>query len=80
MKKAKVMLTAIAVFAVVGGALAVKASRFGSTIFAATTSGGAATVTLQNRALGPGANQSVGYFTTSAGAIVTATTFAHDQQ
>jgi hypothetical protein len=33
MKKAKVMLTAIAVMAVVGGALAFKAKKFGSTIY-----------------------------------------------
>lgn len=30
MKKAKIMLTAIAVFAVIGGALAFKAAKFGS--------------------------------------------------
>lgn len=33
MKKVKIMLTAITVFAVVGGALAFKAQKFGITVF-----------------------------------------------
>lgn len=35
MKKAKIALTAIGVFAIVGGALAFKANKFGSTVFCA---------------------------------------------
>ena len=38
MKKAKVILTAITVFAVVGGALAFKAKNFGSDIFCTNSS------------------------------------------
>ncbi|SEM38620.1 hypothetical protein SAMN04488505_104240 [Chitinophaga rupis] len=46
MKKAKVMLTAIAVFAVVGGALAFKAKKFGgSTYYVSTTTTLSATAT-----------------------------------
>ena len=38
MKKAKILLTAIGIFAIVGGALAFKANR-GARIFCATTTG-----------------------------------------
>jgi len=39
MKRVKIMLTAIAVLAVVGGALAFKAKTFGSQIYCTTTAG-----------------------------------------
>jgi hypothetical protein len=54
MKKVKIMLTAITVFAVVGGALAFKAQKFGTAIFYKTratdpTCTIPAFTTLQNR-------------------------------
>jgi len=40
MKKVKIMLTAITVFAVVGGALAFKAQKFGQTVYTTTNPAG----------------------------------------
>jgi hypothetical protein len=45
MKRAKLMLAAIALFAVVGGAYAVKANRASTRIYVSTTVGGAFSVT-----------------------------------
>lgn len=45
MKKAKIVLTAVAVLAVVGGALAFKANRFVHTFYQSTVAGGPCAVT-----------------------------------
>ena len=56
MKKIKIMLSAIAVFAVVGGALAFKAKSVGGTSYCITTDLNASTcnLSLRNAAFGPG--------------------------
>lgn len=64
MKRAKLILAGIACMAVVGGAYAVKANRFGKVIYTTTASTGKCNVTLPN------------YYTTNAapGFAVYATT------
>jgi hypothetical protein len=51
MKKVKIMLTALAVFAVVGGALAFKAKTFGQSVFCTTQQGQACTSEVLNATL-----------------------------
>jgi hypothetical protein len=48
MKKAKIILTAITVFALVGGALAFKASKFGAKVYCTTSPNGSCSFTLFN--------------------------------
>jgi hypothetical protein len=62
MKKVKIMLTAITVMAVVGGALAFKAVKFNSTIFCTTEAAqGACTIETPGFSIAPvGGQQSAG--------------------
>ena len=47
MKKVKMMLTAVTVFAIVGGALAFKAQKFGSTVYTTSDESGTPTCPLE---------------------------------
>lgn len=67
MKKAKIALVAIAVFAVVGGAYAFKAKRATDKIYYTTVPGGVATLTLSSVTLtaAPGASPLSSTFATT---------------
>ena len=78
MKKARLILSAIAVFAVIGGAYAVKASRFaaGNIYYYTTTAvGGPLTYTLQPlKTTAPGIGSLTTGYTTTAGPTYSLTT------
>jgi uncharacterized protein YxeA len=74
MKKARIALTAIAMFAVVGGALAVKATKFGgATYYTASTSTASATLTLSSGLFTTTTTSPVKYYTLIYGAPATTT-------
>lgn len=81
MKKAKLMLAVVAVFAVVGGSLAFKAAKFGSIeVFQAGTGGQTASTPVPGFSTTTAdiTQTSSGYYTAAFGAIVNAKTTIYE--
>jgi hypothetical protein len=76
MKKARIMLTAIAIFGVFGGALAFKAAKYGSFVYSTTAAGLPATDRVVNYTLTPAplVPTTTGYYTTIYNATAPFTT------